>query len=822
MKRIIIVLGLLISALAISQNLRIQDLPAITNSQLASGDLTVVSDISTTVTKKLSVNEIDKRYSFTVDSPLVKTGTENAVLSIPLATGSVSGYLASSDWTTFNAKQSTVSATAPVVFSSNTVSIPKATGSVNGYLASSDWTTFNNKVSLTGSEVLTNKDIDGGTASNTSRITIPKAAKTTLDALTRKQGTIVFDTTSNKPYYDDGSTLKVVGSGSGGGKNFIEGGDAEAGTTGWSTFDDGTVAVPADGTGGSPTVVTWSTTSSTPLEGPNSFTYVKTASNAQGEGVAYTFSVDPSYRAKVIDVSFDYILSSGTFTAGTSSASSDVTVWLYDVTNSQIIQPSSFKLLSNSSTIGDKFKGSFQTSATGASYRLIFFSNSTSTSAYTLKIDNVAVSPTQYVFGTPITDWVPDSTITITAASGTNPTFSSFAAYRRRVGDSMQIRFFGTVSAAGSAAAALLLNMPSGYSIDSNKAAGLGGTGSQGQFGAGSWYDDSNAAKNFSTTFYFNSTSNLGLLNNDGANTLVANTIASPDRVSGFVSVPISGASSSVQMSDQTDTRVVSAIISGTSTVSTSSGVTIVPTTTVNDTHGTMVTATGIYTIPVSGFYRVDGFIRCASTSFSVNNTLALDLMRNGSQVVTLGAATAQAATSLVLSASGSGTYFYNAGDTLNFRATSSVNATLNAFSASIVRVSGPNQIAANELVAASYYSVVSATASGSAPVQWNTRDFDTHNAVTTGSAWKFTAPVSGIYRISASFANATGTVAVQVFKNGVNANAQLFSANTSFVEGGSTTLRLNSGDYIDVRTGSSVTITANTDARVSIERLGL
>jgi hypothetical protein len=56
-------------------------------------------------------------------------------------------------------------------------------------------------------QVLTNKDVDGGTASNTRRITLPKAAKATLDGLTRKEGTLVYASDQNKVYADDGSTL---------------------------------------------------------------------------------------------------------------------------------------------------------------------------------------------------------------------------------------------------------------------------------------------------------------------------------------------------------------------------------------------------------------------------------------------------------------------------------------------------------------------------------------------------------------------------------------------------------------------------------------
>ena len=45
-------------------------------------------------------------------------------------------------------------------------------------------------VGTSDTQVLTNKDIDGGTASNTSRITLPKDTTVNLDALTDKEGTL--------------------------------------------------------------------------------------------------------------------------------------------------------------------------------------------------------------------------------------------------------------------------------------------------------------------------------------------------------------------------------------------------------------------------------------------------------------------------------------------------------------------------------------------------------------------------------------------------------------------------------------------------------
>lgn len=53
-------------------------------------------------------------------------------------------------------------------------------------------------------------DIDGGTASNTSRMTLPKASTATLSGLNRKQGTLAFDTTLGLPVFDTGSAFSAL------------------------------------------------------------------------------------------------------------------------------------------------------------------------------------------------------------------------------------------------------------------------------------------------------------------------------------------------------------------------------------------------------------------------------------------------------------------------------------------------------------------------------------------------------------------------------------------------------------------------------------
>ena len=92
--------------------------------------------------------------SVTATSPVLSSGGNNPVISMPAANATTNGYLTSTDWSTFNSKQpggtyvTAVSGTAPIVSSGGTtpaISIPAANATTNGYLTSTDWSTFNSK-----------------------------------------------------------------------------------------------------------------------------------------------------------------------------------------------------------------------------------------------------------------------------------------------------------------------------------------------------------------------------------------------------------------------------------------------------------------------------------------------------------------------------------------------------------------------------------------------------------------------------------------------------------------------------------------------------
>lgn len=83
--------------------------------------------------------------SVTATSPVVSSGGTTPAISIPAATTSVSGYLSSTDWTTFNAKMAAFTASTPLSISGGFLTIQQSSTSLSGYLSSTDWNTFNNK-----------------------------------------------------------------------------------------------------------------------------------------------------------------------------------------------------------------------------------------------------------------------------------------------------------------------------------------------------------------------------------------------------------------------------------------------------------------------------------------------------------------------------------------------------------------------------------------------------------------------------------------------------------------------------------------------------
>lgn len=107
---------------------------------------TLIENVTTGGT---GINQITSSGVISVTNPTGPTTD----LSISAASGSSSGYLTSTDWTTFNSKGNgtvtNVSGTGVVSVANGTttpsISVSQATTSTDGYLSSTDWNTFNGK-----------------------------------------------------------------------------------------------------------------------------------------------------------------------------------------------------------------------------------------------------------------------------------------------------------------------------------------------------------------------------------------------------------------------------------------------------------------------------------------------------------------------------------------------------------------------------------------------------------------------------------------------------------------------------------------------------
>lgn len=389
-----------------------------------------------------------------------------------------------------------------------------------------------NFVLTSAAQSITAKDIDGGTASDTSRLTVPKASKATLDALTRKEATVVFASDEDKLYVDDGTNLVAVGSGIGTGEvNLLTSGINDA--IGWTTTG-----------ANAPTITTTTTAGDLPL-GPGVGTALKLSSStsAGSETVHYAsraFTIPETLKNSKLNVKL-FIRPGANFLANEWSVS------IYDNTTRVTLSTdsSSLSYLPNGNL---QYTASFDTGSTTAYTIRITRLINAGTNVAVLNVANVIVGPGQIVNAAPIGPW--ESYTPVMANTGSK-IFTCTARWRR-VGDSMEIVYLldGNTTASGSAAGtAVTMTIPTGYTIDSTKDVGGITYGAYTSFGieTAATYDIGYAYGSTSTTIRFGSTDGVGDISIGDLNA------ARDMDIQGRVTIPISEWAGSPNYAGQND-----------------------------------------------------------------------------------------------------------------------------------------------------------------------------------------------------------------------------------------------------------------------------
>ncbi len=627
-------------------------------------------------------------------------------------------------------------------------------------------------ITATHAQTLTNKTLTAPTISNpnvsTGTFTNPTLTSAIVDSLVMTEGSTPAAPASGKRkvyakadgvYQIDslGNESKVgTGSGSGGGvTNLIVDGDADGALSSiFVPYQNSSGARPTTGSGGVTTGITTSVSAVSPIVGAKSYLLTKDAANRQGGGWSIPFAVDLGYRAKVLKISTDYIVNSGTFVSGSAGVDSDVVWYIYDATNAQVIEPSSIKMLSNSTTLSDKFEATFQASATGASYLLIAHIATASASAYELKVDSVTVSPSTYVYGTPITDWMPYTSII------TGCTAASVQFFYRRVGDSIDIK--GNFIANSPNGSIATFSLPPGLTASAAKYGTV--TGDYAGFGIKN-NSSTNTRKRFSLqavsggTFIYYGSDDYAAGASPGS-TITGSSIWNSGEAQAvfYPSLPITGFSSSVQMSDQADTRVVGGSYYGSGQyLADATWTTIKFATKLEDTAAIYNSTTGIGTIVTPGLYEFDSALAYGTGGYSTPAIFSARLQINGATNYGMGdvgftaAANPNIPVGKIRLPMKSGDTFQIQGYKTNWGGSSGFDADGTKTKFSFVRISGPQAIAATDIIAMrSTNTSGQAVATGATAVLtgWTT-SFDSHGAF-NASTGIFTVSAAGFYRISA------------------------------------------------------------------------
>lgn len=222
-------------------------------------------------------------------------------------------------------------------------------------------------------------------------------SRAALDELSDVDLTTTPPTAGDGLVYDGSNWIPgTVSATGGGGINYITNSQFEDDIADWNEYNDGAVAEPVDGVGGSSSQFGLFREVVNAIRGGGSLHLAKSAFNQQGVGASTDFQIDIADTETLLQVSFDYKPTTALYQSG------DLRVFVYDIDNATLIGA-----VSNGDN-GDvvyhdqpsgRFIGHFETTDS-LNYRLIFHVASTNTDGWDVYVDNVKVGPSNFVQAT--------------------------------------------------------------------------------------------------------------------------------------------------------------------------------------------------------------------------------------------------------------------------------------------------------------------------------------------------------------------------------------------------------------------------------------
>ncbi len=358
--------------------------------------------------------------------------------------------------------------------------------------------------------VLTNKDIDGGTASNTSRITLPKDTLANLTSLTRKEGTVAYGSDTDKVYYDDGVSLTPIGSGGAGSPAIYSTlkSDEDSGT--WTTGNNATFL----GAGAiSGTFVKQNGTN--PLNGAYSYTLTQATGSLNDYVVSPNQPVPLRARGNTNRCKLVYTYD---------GLDNDIKAIIYDATNSAIL--SSQTAYVKTSSIGKQFEILFDVPATCVNLR-VGFHVVVANSGKVLKFDDIQVSDEAFSVANLVNDTEWTNVTPVLGGFSVQPIIN-LARWKKQGSDLLyELRTTGGTTSAST----LTVPFPSGLTA-SNAIGNISGMASS----EGSGYQDLGVSNDLTQFRFYRASSGLGDVATTGSNINGGSL-----RFSFFARVPIAG-----------------------------------------------------------------------------------------------------------------------------------------------------------------------------------------------------------------------------------------------------------------------------------------